>query len=87
MGKYINRNSKEESAPALGKVEFLKADGAEVISKPDSSGEDIVLVVSNGLFEAAAYIYNQREYDHFTDPSDDRKKTWLKYPSAKDIAQ
>lgn len=34
-------------------------------------------LVSNGLFEAAAYCYNDSEFDDFTLPEDKRPKVWL----------
>lgn len=37
----------------------------------------VVCVVSNGLFEAAAYCYNDSEFDAFTLPEDKRPKVWL----------
>lgn len=37
----------------------------------------VVCVVSNGLFDAAAYCYSLDEYEQFNDPTDDRPKVWL----------
>lgn len=39
----------------------------------------LICVVNNGMFDAAALVYNEREYKGFTLPSDrdPRPKTWL----------
>lgn len=85
MGWYINKNSRGESAPAKGKVQFLKEDGAEIIQQPESFSDTLVVVVDNGPFEAAAYIKNQKEYNEFTQPQDNRNKVWLNYNHAVDV--
>lgn len=87
MGWYINQNSKGEAAPAKGKTDFLVSDGAEVISKPKGPDENLVVVVDNGPFEAAARVHNQKEYDEFTQVEDSRPKTWLLYDKAEEVAR
>jgi hypothetical protein len=81
MGMYINMNSKGEQ---LGhdKVQSLIADGATRIARPSEFKPNLVCVVDNGYFQAAAYCYSQGEFDAFTEPSDLRPKTWLSYPHA-----
>ena len=83
MGKYINENSKGKALPATGKVGALIDDGA-VICEPKVGA---VCVCINGPFDAAAWCYNQREVDDFTDQSDRRPKVWLWYPHAETLAK
>jgi hypothetical protein len=87
MGKYLNVNSKGNS---LGtsyqqKIANLIADGAMIVS-PDVFQENLVCVVNNGMFAAAGYAYDEREFDDFRRP-DGRPKTWFVYPYAEDLAQ
>lgn len=77
MGYYIE-------APAVhGKAQYLMDSyDAEVISAPASfsppEGKALVLVVDNGIFEAAGYVHDQREFDAFTcNPADVRPRIWL----------
>jgi hypothetical protein len=85
MGYYINVNSKGQDAPALGKANFILADGGMDIPEPVEWREGIVCVVENGFFDAAAYAYNEKELNEFLSP-DGRDKTWLYYPLAKNLS-
>ena len=86
MGKYINHNSKLEPLPTLGKFEKLIEDGAVQIDKPKEWVENLVCVVANGPFEAAAWCYNPFEFAAFA-PFDGRPKGWLIYPHVKEVAK
>ena len=86
MGFYI------ETGSPLGKANALvEKFGAEVIPQPTSfsevpEGKGLISVVNNqGMFEAAGYCYNEREFEAFTHPTDTRPKTWLLMD--KDIAE
>ena len=79
MGRYI-------ATPALkGKAEYLcKEWAAKVIERPlswDALPPDkaLVCVVSNGPFEAAAYVYGPGEFEEFGVPRQDdpRPRTFL----------
>jgi hypothetical protein len=43
----------------------------------------IIVVVDNGIFEAAGYAYDEAEYRAFTEPDDMRPKTFLVMPRDK----
>jgi len=86
MGKYINQTSSGEILPPSGKSEVIVMDGGRIIPQPADFIENLVCVVDNFAFEAAAYCYNEREFLDFTSPADYRKKTWLIYDKAKDLA-
>ena len=85
MGKYINQTSGGNPLPATLKAAELVKDGATIVFNPKFQ-ENLVCVVNNGPFEAAAYCYSQTEFDHFNDPKDYRAKIWLTYPHAKELA-
>ncbi len=74
MGYYIQ-------GPALRKGNFLvKEYNAQQISRPltfnPPKDKAYICVVDNGIFEAAAFCYNQREYEEFSLLSDKRNKEW-----------
>lgn len=81
MGYYIDRTS-SCILPATGKANKLIALGGKQIPQPKLWIENLVCVVENGMFDAAGYIYSQRELDQFADPSDYRPKTWIIFPDA-----
>jgi hypothetical protein len=76
MGYYIQ-------GPILGKATFIQKEyGALPIEQPKSffevtEGKALICIVNNGFFDAAAYIYDVREFTEFTDSYDDRPKIWL----------
>jgi hypothetical protein len=82
MGYYINTGHN------IGKAEWLITnEGALELSFVPSSlselppeKEGLICVVNNGMFEAAGFIYNDRELKDFTDPTDYRDKRWLVIP-------
>ncbi len=81
MGYYINYvNGKE--LPAIGKASKLISEGAVIVGTPTEFQENLVCVVENGFFDAAAYAYDEREMTEFNDPNDYRPKTWLIVPDA-----
>lgn len=83
MGKYINTNSKGELLPAKGKLQALIADGATECEAKIGA----VCVVSNGAFDAAAWLYNERELKEFTQQGDFRAKRFLEYEHAESLAK
>jgi hypothetical protein len=87
MGKYLNvdSNGKSIGTSYHNKLSNLIEDGAIIVS-PKEFQDNLVCVVNNGIFAAAGYAYDEREFEVFNRP-DVRPKTWLVYPYAKDLAQ
>ena len=55
MGKYVNSTSKENlGSSAREKINGIIADGGEVIPEPAEFMDNLVCVVDNGFFGAAA---------------------------------
>ena len=78
MGYYI------EAPSNLGKGEWLAEtfEDAEVISQPEKfsdvpEGKFLIVIVSNGPFEAIGIVYNEGEFAEFTAASDTRPKNFL----------
>lgn len=86
MGRYINQDSKGNPLPPLGKAQHLIEDGAVKILAPLSYEPNLVCVVNNGTYQAAAYIYSDGELQEFS-REDGRSKIWLSYPHAKSVAR
>ena len=77
MGYYI------ETGTLHGKAAFLVDNhGGEIVFDYKAQeclnlGLGVVCVVNNGSFEAAGFMYSQKEFDYFNDPADSRIKTWV----------
>ena len=85
MGYYINQiNGK--SLPARNKTQALINEGAVKIDEPIEFCENLVCVVENGPFDAAAYAFSKGEMKNFQIPSDYRLKTWLIVENAADLS-
>lgn len=66
MGKYINQTSKGPVGISFEeKCNALMNDGAIVVPKPDKFVENLVCVVDNVFFAAAAYVYSEGEFKEF----------------------
>lgn len=76
MGYYINVTNKGEQLPATGKLYALLGDGAKPIKPPTEWIPNLVCVVENYGFDAAAYAFDEKEMNAFKYP-DERQKTWL----------
>jgi hypothetical protein len=81
MGIYLNYDSNGNELPTIGKAEALIKDGAKKIYEPEKFQKNLVCVVENGLFDAAAYAYSEEEFNYFRkiqkNGSDTRPYTWL----------
>ena len=84
MGKYVNNTSKGTQLPAVGKAQLLIEDGATEVDG-ETFVENMICVVDNGAFEAAAYAYSESEYKEFKRP-DGRSRVWLTHPKVKEMA-
>jgi len=83
MGKYINKiNESPLGATFYNKCSVLEANGAERVSGREYD-PNLVCVVDNGFFAAAAWAYSEREWETFKRP-DGRPKQWYIVPNAKD---
>lgn len=86
MGFYINQTARGEKLGPLDKARLLLQDeGAE-----EHDGKEwmpnLVCVVSNGSFQAAAFRYNKAEFRDFNEPRDDRPRVWLTHPKAAELS-
>lgn len=84
MGRYINKDSKGNKLPSLDKVHHLIQDGAVLVAYPKFQ-PNLICVVENGYFDAAAYCYSEDEFRAFI-RFDGRAKTWLIHPKAAEIS-
>lgn len=77
MGKYINQiNDVILPTSASGKAERLKMIGSEEVDGTEYH-PNLVCVVDNGFFGAAAWCYNEKEYNSFNNINDRRNKRWF----------
>ena len=96
MGSYINRIDKEPvGASAYEKITALIKAGAVAVkedvdenNEPLKYQENLVVVVDNGHFAAAAYAYSEKEYKYFlSTPGDKRMRFWFTFDRAKEFAE
>lgn len=85
MGYYVNVDSKKNNLPVKGKVVALINDGAKIV-EPEPFVENLICVVDNNIFEAAAYCYSINERDAFLYDGTNRQKIWLTHPKAKELS-
>lgn len=78
MGYYLN------PLPTKGKADYLlEVFGANEIEQPSDFAPYrdrlpmLVCVVENPGFDAAALVYDGREFQDFIDPNDPRPKRWV----------
>lgn len=88
MGKYIN-HTPEGPLKANSKAEDLIKAGAVMLpGVPNNWEENLVCVVDNGIFEAAAYVQDERDLNDFSDYTyDERPRVWLQWDKAKEFAK
>ena len=79
MGYYIQTDGTRNKAEFI--VEHM---GGEMLKSPPRSytdipeGKALIVVVANPMFEAAAFIYKEREFEEFVhDPNDPRPKKFV----------
>lgn len=78
MGYYIQTPGQN-----VNKAIRIAADhDGQLVSKPNHywdlpEGKALVVVVDNGVFEAAALAYSEREFQEFTDIQDTRHKDYV----------
>lgn len=83
MGYYIESFDGRPHGKALAIIRDYEAirvtlDEAKEAIKDPAKG--VIVVVRNGAFEAAAFAYDQREFDAFIDLDDSRTKEFLVLP-------
>lgn len=83
MGYYINTKRDGTPLAPRDKADSLIADGATEISEPTKWQPNLVCVVQNGVFDAAAYAFSENEMRAFLPSFDDsRPRRWLIVPDA-----
>lgn len=92
MGLYLNDLGNGTFLPNVGKAQALVNAGATQISRPRSEAdfrENMVCVVVNERFDAAAYADTPEEMMRFATPrrDDSRPQFWFIYDGAKEVAR
>lgn len=77
MGYYINTSVNHGKAEIIAR----ELDGEILPGRPTwgawPADKALIVVVDNGLFEAAGYAYDEAEYEAFTLEDDDRPKLYV----------
>jgi hypothetical protein len=88
MGYYINQTQNGSIGTSFTeKCEALLNAGAVEIEKPKEFIANLVCVVDNVFFGAAAHIYNQDELRDFTMPDDKRLKRFFVWDNVEEFAR
>lgn len=78
MGYYIETGKLHDKAHDIiakhGGVLVDQGTARAMVADPDTA---VVIVVDNGLFEAAGFAYDKQEFEAFTHVSDQRPKQFL----------
>lgn len=75
MGRYIGGPARKHGE--------LRENGAQPVLQPKTfaevpSGKALIVLVDNGPFDAAGWVFDEREFKEFTDPTDSRPRSfWL----------
>lgn len=87
MGKYINHTSKGfiDRSSMQDKCDAIIEDGAIEINQPKEYVENLVCVVDNIYFAAAAYAHSESEMNSFL-RSDGRTKRWFIWDKVSNFA-
>lgn len=88
MARYIN-TYKGVKLPAHGKTQFLLANIEGTTKLPHAPSEyvsNLVCVVDNGPFQAAAYTDTSLEFDRFKEDGSGRPKDWIIVPGVAEFA-
>lgn len=77
MGYYIQTASNKNKAHDIS-----TANNGRIVPKPANYAEipedkALIVVINNGLFEAAGLAFSEREFQDFTLPSDGRSKEFV----------
>jgi len=77
MGYYIETGQVKNKAADICRDHDAAVVSAAAAAVALHQGLGVVCVINNGMFEAAAFIYNDAEFDAFNDDMDPRPRTWL----------
>jgi len=77
MGYYIQTDGAKGKASDICRDHDAAVVSAAAAAVALHQGLGVVCVVDNGPFEAAAFIFNDAEFDAFNEDMDPRPKTWL----------
>jgi hypothetical protein len=88
MGKYINHTFNGPLRSQHKADDLIKVGASLLPDVPKEWEENLVCVVDNGAFEAAAYVQDERDLSDFSNYATDyRDRVWLKWDRAKEFAK
>lgn len=88
MGQYINHTPNGPLNAQNKAADLIKAGAKLLLVPPTQFEENLICVVNNGMFEAATYAYNEREFLYFADVTKDiRPRVWLTWDRVKEYAR
>ena len=91
MGKYLEKTSQGSfGASYYDKCKALIEDDATMLKNdPDKWSPNMICVVDNGTFAAAAYAHDEKEFNRFKDSfekyGDKRKHAWFIYDKVEEL--
>ncbi len=76
MGYYIQGPTFDKASYIVEKYNGKVIPVSEALENL-KAGKGVICVVQNGVFDAAAFCFSEREFEAFNDPDDHRIKTWI----------
>jgi len=88
MGVYVNQTQNGALGSSFSqKCEGLLKAGALEVEIPKKYAPNLICVVDNVFFAAAAYLYNENELREFSSSSDKRTKRYFVWDRVEEFAQ
>jgi len=82
MGCYIEPKDQTKEEFLIAKGRLVTEEEASKVTYHYTNTELLVVLISNGGFNAAGIVFDEYEYENFTYPEDYRRRQWYMVKTA-----